>query len=339
MVLQSAGGATCLTLLKLLPVVSFLAPIIILYALFPNSFETTWKGRSYYFIFIWLATMVVILNWKAMNKIKSLRSLRTATLAVVSIIPSAYVAYADISGLNSIIADFAQGSNIYLYQWVPLSVEYFIFAALFGLVVTLLYGVKGLEDFSLPMALLVVIGVIYTIDDVYPFGRFTPLQILVPTTATLASSVLNFFGYQTSFVGSFEGTTVLQASNMTGSATLGIAWPCAGIDGLIIYTVTILLFLKSSPITMRHRLAYFAFGAVVTYLINIFRIAAIFIIAVGQGDYVGFHDYYAQLITVIWIVSYMLIITVTQLTRQKSMTLHGGTPPGPYPDKADYLKQ
>ena len=37
-------------------------------------------------------------------------------------------------------------------------------------------------------------GIIYTIDNVFPNGEFTPFQMLVPTTASLASKILNWMG-------------------------------------------------------------------------------------------------------------------------------------------------
>lgn len=297
---------------KLLPILSFAIPVLLLYSVNPFSFETTWKGRAYYIIFIWLAAMEVILNWGLASRVGRLKSARAIVLFAALLLPTIYVVLANSYGLNNMIADVAKNSNVYFPDEVPLSTEYLVFTALFGLIITAMYGLRGLKDFSIPALLIGIMGTLYMIDNFYPYGRFTPLQIFVPTTSTLAGGFLNLLGYQTRFIGVFEGTTVLLAWNSVGSATFGIAWPCAGVEGLIIYAVLILMFIQKSAITLRMRLLYFVIGAGVTYFINIMRIVAIFTIAANQGDWLRFHNYYGQMLTVTWIVSYMLIITAVQ---------------------------
>jgi exosortase/archaeosortase family protein len=104
-------------------------------------------------------------------------------------------------------------------------------------------------------------------------------------------------------------------------AGFGIAWPCAGIESLIIYTVTILIFLKGSNFSWKQRAAYFSIGAIVTYFINVLRIVTIFILGVQYGadsqQVNDFHNYYGQLYSITWIVSYPLIIIGSQILWSK----------------------
>jgi hypothetical protein len=53
---------------------------------------------------------------------------------------------------------------------------------------------------------------------------------------------------------------------------------------------------------------YFVFGAAVTYFINALRIVTIFMIAINGGDVGLFHNYYGQLYSLFWIMSYPLMI-------------------------------
>ncbi|MEM3715236.1 MAG: exosortase/archaeosortase family protein, partial [Nitrososphaeria archaeon] len=93
------------------------------------------------------------------------------------------------------------------------------------------------------------------------------------------------------------------------------------IDSLIIYSVTILLFLKDSVISWKQRTAYFLIGAAITYFINILRIATIFIIAIDYGatspQVQQFHNYYGPLYSITWITAYPLIIIGTQALWRK----------------------
>jgi exosortase/archaeosortase family protein len=65
------------------------------------------------------------------------------------------------------------------------------------------------------------------------------------------------------------------------------------------------------------RVTYFAIGATVTYFLNILRIVTIFVISINGGDITQFHNYYGQLYSITWIVSYPLIIMGTQALGRK----------------------
>jgi exosortase/archaeosortase family protein len=154
-------------------------------------------------------------------------------------------------------------------------------------------------------------------DNLYPNGKWTPLQFPVFPTTNLAASVLNRMGFETTIL-------IRQPTSTHGLmpyllvqdpldpvhrwAGFLIGWPCAGVESLLIYSITILLFLSKSSIPLKLKIVYFAFGAVVTYVINILRIVTIFTIAINGGDWASFHDYYGQLYSISWIIFYPLIL-------------------------------
>jgi thaumarchaeosortase len=308
----------------LLPLFSIIAPFAILYFYqdtayppyptlynpekYTNTFEATWKGRTFYLFFLWLFALEMIFGWEELKTIKyKLESITTVILILALILPTIYVIAANFYGINRTILELAyqKGAEEYSARWIPLSTEYLVFTVLFALIVLVEYGISGLMNYSISITFLGIIGLIYTIDNLYPNGQFTPFQILVPTTAILAARVLNLMGYQTTFLATHEGMPHLQVNN---SWDAFIAWGCSGIDSLIIYSVTILLFLKKSAIPTKQRIIYFVIGAAVTYFINILRIATIFIIGVNGGDWETFHNFYGQLYSITWIISYPLII-------------------------------
>lgn len=103
---------------------------------------------------------------------------------------------------------------------------------------------------------------------------------------------------------------LLIASGSAGFYSATIAWPCSGIESLLIYAVVILLFLRNSAIPWKERTVYFVAGGAVTYFINVLRIVTIFMIGVESGATAAntFHDYYGQLFSISWIVFYPLLI-------------------------------
>lgn len=297
-----------------LPVLSFVIPFIILYFLDPLVFEKTWKGRMFYIFFLWLVSLELILQWeKIESKLTRMKSKRTIALTLVVLMPTLYVVVANFYGVNAIITSSANAIKIPWPDVMPLSTEYLVFAVLFTLIVLVEFGPVGLKNFSISASFLGIIGIVYTIDNVYQSG-FSPFQIFVPTTATLAATVLGLMGYHTIWGGTQNGMPILTASGPQGSfGPTAIGWPCSGVESLLIYTVTIMLFLKNSIISWKQRVGFFIIGAAVTYFINVLRIVTIFVIGINHGDWMAFHDIYGSMYSITWIVSYPLLIIGSQM--------------------------
>jgi thaumarchaeosortase len=325
-------------LIRILPIMAFIPAFLILYSLDPTSFETTWEGRTFYLFFIWLATLEVILNWEEIHELKvsKERPVRTIAFIVFLLLPTIYIIAASYFGMNAIIRNWANYNvdpNLALY--VPLSTEYLVFTVLFALMISLGFGISRLKDSALSTLFLGAIGLIYTINNFYPYGRFTPFQIPVPITTQLAATVLNLMGYSTSIsqtsdpsYGWISGLTVTNPKAPFqphfNPISLGVAWPCAGVESLIIYTLVILIFLKGSTLSWKLRTIYFAIGAAVTYFINVLRIVTIFTLAMQYGwpspQASEFHDYYGQLYSITWIMLYPVIIIGSQYLQSKFKT-------------------
>jgi len=120
---------------------------------------------------------------------------------------------------------------------------------------------------------------------------------------------MNFFGYH-------SGTPVYVVFDSPGhsSAPLGIGWLCAGVQSLFIYTFTLLLLLKKMEFPLAQKVVYFVMWAVGTYLVNIFRIVSVFLIAMYQGVAAmeTFHNFYGELYSITWIIFYLMIIVFSR---------------------------
>ena len=313
-------------IVKLLPLFAFVAPLALLYGLNPadpflnlspqDSFQLMWKGRTFELFFVWLVALEFILNWEIFkSKISKQSKTKLAAVAVSLVLPSLFVISEYYFGLNAAIANFSLQNSVQFSNSMPLAIEYLVFLALFCLTIFLSFGKKGLAGFALPALFVALVGVLYTIDNVFPYGEFTPFQILVPTTATLAARVLGLMGCTTSMVMQ-NGMPTLTAIGPLGTAKFAIAWPCAGIESFLIFTAVVLVFLQQMPISWKAKAGYFIVGATVTYFINVMRIVTIFTIGMQYGinsnQVQTFHFYYGPLYAIAWIVSYPLIILASQ---------------------------
>jgi len=300
---------------------SVVLPLVVLYFLDPLSFDRAFNGRAYYLFFVWLVVLEFALDWDtygakaADNSVK-----RNLAFGIAVLLPTCYVVASQFFGLNAAIVELYRPFGI-SSPWLdntPLTMEFVAFTVLFAVIILFSYGRKGLADFSLPIALLGAVAAYHMINILYPYGDFTPFQFIVPATTTLSADVLNLMGYQTKVIMSpTNPMPQLYAWNSEAIWGFQIAWPCAGVEGLLLYAVVILLFLKKSNIRWLHRAIYFAIGAIVAYFINVLRIATIFVLALNQQDYKTFHDYGAMLYSAIWIVSYPLIIIGSRILWSK----------------------
>ena len=307
--------------MRLVPLLAFAVPFLWLYYLAPASFELMWKGRTFQLFFIWLIALELILDWERLktSKIDKLFSARTFAIIAALALPTIYVFISNYWGLNAAITDLSRQNSVQWWDQMALAIEYLAFSFFYCLITLVLFGTKGWKTFSVPLFFLVAVGTLYTIDNLYPYGQFTLFQFLVPTTTTLASGVLNLMGYNTilttetdSLLGSLPILTATDPNNPLRSAQFRVAWPCAGIESLLIFTVVVLLFLKRMPISWKAKIGYFTFGAAITYIINILRIVAIFMIGMDRQDVTQFHFYYGPLYSIAWIVAYPLIILGSQ---------------------------
>jgi thaumarchaeosortase len=330
-------------LIVLLFILSVIIPFVMLYTYDPDSFFRTWKGRTFYLFFAWLVFLEGYLDWEIIReKMQGLKSRRLLFFILAACLPSMYVVAEIYLGLHSILFNeivnwlgipyIPESARAYIIastpgQWV-LSLEHIVFTILFSLLFWITFRKKGLTIFSVSLFMLGTIGAIYTIDTIYPYGYFTPLQIFVPYTASGAASVLNWLGYQTAFIGTQLEVPILQVSSSAGHVLVryGIAWPCAGVQSLLIYTFVLLIFFKKTTIPLYQRAVYLAIGGMITYGVNILRIVAIYLtyinnlsqgVAAAQRAANTFHDLYGGLMSMTWIMIYPLLIIGSRLLWRK----------------------
>lgn len=299
------------------PLVAFTLPLLWLYLLNPASFDVLWKGRTFQLFFVWLILLELILGWESLQKGRTNKptKIRFAALLIALLLPMVYMLVSNYSGLNAAIVEASKQNGVYWYNDMPAAIEYLVFAGFFSIMTFLILGFRGLKSFSIPILFSIIVGAVFIIDSIYPNEQFTPFQFLVPTTTLLASNTLGFMGYNTTLdlsQGNLPQLSVTDPNNPLKTATFGIAWPCAGIESLLIFAVTITLFLKRMPISWQAKIGYFAFGAGVTYFINILRIVSIYLFAIDGGDVNVFHQSIGPLYPIVWIVSYPLIILGSQ---------------------------
>ncbi len=322
----------------LLLVSSFFIPILLIlfldffnleaFGLFNGKFmfELTWKGRMFYFFFAWLLILELVLNWDSIVK-KQHRfnsRFRVFLLCIFAAVPSVYILGVNFLGLDQAVLDLGQVANIrpqFINEPWPLVVEYFIFATFFLFTTWLAYGFAGLKNFSISLSFLAGISVVYLVDTAWPYGTLKPMELLAVPTAAWAAALLDILGYNVSLaynssISSPEFGALPRMVVRGGGeiAVADVAWVCAGVQSLFLYTLVTLIFFKKMVMQKERKIIFFLIGAAGTYLVNIFRIASFFIIFLRYGGGVAwvFHNSYGELYFLAWILLYFMVIVVIQ---------------------------
>jgi len=294
------------------------------------AFELTWKGRLFLLVFLWIFIVESAMDWKKFADEKPRnRYLMTASL-ILAAIPLVYVVAVNFLGLDLTVLSI--GRNVFgigvagsanesleflSYQW-PISFEYIVFAVFFTMAVFLAYKLKGLKALSISLVLLGGFGLAYLFDTIFPFGVFKPLAAFAVPTAATAAALFELLGYSVTLIYPIHsaGSALPSLTVHVGreSATVAIAWACAGVQSLLLFTLIILVFFKKSDISAFRKLAYFIIGAFATFFVNVIRIYSIVMIMITEGQAAGmaYHDIYGELYAVIWILAYILVIGFIQ---------------------------
>jgi thaumarchaeosortase len=294
-------------------------------------FEYTWKGRLLLFFFFWLFVLISFSESKSLKEntaIKRISRFKLLLIFLVALIPLFYIIGVNFLGLDQAIisigellrgeywrANTTHYENFLTGDW-PMSLEYLVFAFAFVATILLTYGKRGLKIFSLPTAVVAGIGIIYMIDTMYPTGAFKPLQALALPTAACAAVLLEALGirFNLLFSPGLGSMPVIVVNAQGTSVPTYIAWPCAGVHSLFLYTVLILLLFGNSNISRFRKAIYFIVGLVGTYFVNVLRIVTYFVLLVDQGKEVAlvFHNVYGELYFFAWMLLYILLIVSIQ---------------------------
>lgn len=91
-----------------------------------------------------------------------------------------------------------------------------------------------------------------------------------------------------------------------------VFWPSTGINSMIIYMLTILLFINSVSFSIKRKAIIFVVGAVGTFMANVLRIVTISKIGLENGALAAqhFHDYYGEFFFISWMMIYLAIIVL-----------------------------
>jgi len=294
------------------------------------TFDVTWKGRLFYPMFLWILVLEAAMDWDKVVDFQPKNRRRIVIAIILALIPMVYILATNFAGLDLALLKIGRYSlNIhssnadltpsdFLQLSWPLSLEYLVFTVFFMSAFWMAYKSKGVKIFSISFALLGGIGVAYMLDTIFPFGVFKPLQELALPTSATAAALFDVLGYSVSMNYPVRlGESLLPSLTVTmggQTASVSIAWACAGSQSIFLYALIMAVFLKKTSISAFRKLSFFIVGLFGTFFVNVLRIFSIIVIMIQQGNEAGmvFHNTYGELFSFVWIFLFILLVVCIQ---------------------------
>jgi len=297
-------------LLVVLPVMGF-------YLLKPTLFLWVWIGYAslVYSAFFLLLTW---LNYRLISKEETVNP-NIPWLYVVSLLAaiSVYQILLYSTALPQMISQAGEalgihGSKYLSFHW-PILIDFSIFTVYTVGLIKFFFGFKALKRFIGPIIYLVAFIGTLIIDIAYPFMDFVVLQMWVPVITFMVLHILRALGVDATY-GSYGKSSLYTPR----SGTVIIAWPCAGVHSLLIYTAVVYSFLQNLDISRTRKLIYVSLGFLGTYMVNILRVTAI-IVSPYFGVSINLaHSYAGELFFITWIVVFLFVVVVIERRRRKA---------------------
>ncbi|HID17414.1 TPA: hypothetical protein EYP26_03880 [Candidatus Bathyarchaeota archaeon] len=195
--------------------------------------------------------------------------------------------------------------------------EYVVFAlALSGFLLSI-FGLKALKGSVTPLLYCVGSALILLLDAFFPHQSPGALGLIVPVIVGLVSSFLWVSGVK--FLRNpldasnppwvYVKGNVLYLGGLKGFVILEINWPCAGVLSMLIYSLVIIVLMVKLDAPLKRKLVYAGFGALGTFLANVFRIFLITLAAAySRIDLRIFHESIGEALFVVWIAIYLLSV-------------------------------
>lgn len=288
-------------LLTILPMVGF-------YLIKPARFEWAWAGHAS----LVYATFFVILVWLNYYFISKEQRAKTsiAWLGVIPFLAGMCLYQLLLSGKALPQLILQAGTALGLSKWWltdnwTTSIDFIVFTVyITGLIISF-YGVKSLKYFLWPILYMIALIAAFLLDAAYPYADFVLFQWWVPGIVLIVARLLQAFG-----VNVIYGKNSLTTPR---TGTVIIAWPCAGIHSLLIYTAVAFSFLQFLNIPRIRKIVYLSIGFFGTYIVNALRIAAIiFACYYFNADIYLMHSYMGELFFIAWIVVFLFIVVMIE---------------------------
>ena len=163
------------------------------------------------------------------------------------------------------------------------------------------------------------------VDVILPYNSLGPFQAVVPPTLRVISFVVSAL-----VPGSASASgNILVLTAPSGSMTLQVFWPSAGLDGIIIGVLVVAFVVIKLGVGRVRGFLYVLIGVVGSFIVNALRIVLLAVYALGHitspKEFEVFHSVAGDLVFIPWIILYVLLI----VRRERGLNIPRGSGSAP----------
>lgn len=286
------------------PYLAFFAGLVLIAFLAdPLSFTRSWnEGRSA------MIAIVPLLFLEAGKRslsplVAKKAALAWMTLAVAAVYYFAFAQPAVFREVVSVGSSLGVDPNIVQFSWVW-GIDYAVTSAF---LVALLLLDSGSRTIT-PLIYTVGMASFLFIDVLLPANTLGPFGYVVPPVLRVVAGALDLF--LPGAARSHGNILVLQ--NGSGSMSLQVFWPSAGLDGIVIGLLVVVAICVKAGTGWGRGALYVALAILGSFLVNVLRLALLAAYAMSEmtdpQSFQAFHSVVGELIFIPWIVIFVVLV-------------------------------
>jgi thaumarchaeosortase len=292
------------------------APVLVLFALAPETFELFWSGagklgRGGLFLVLFFLGFDLLdlpkekIEWTRKRKIVIALTVAVGVLYFIEIAPG--------QSLTNVIYSVGRTLGAHGDVSNPNSVSFLMATDYLALTVYLaaltpaLFSKNMILRVVTPFALSLGMMVFYALDAFFPYDTLGPLQFWANFIVAAVAFLAKLFG-----LAIYGFANHLNIVGLHAFCPLVVFWPSVGVQSMLIYSVVMVVLAAKLQAPRNRKLVYAAIGIAGTVFLNVIRIFSIayygYAYAATCNQVNDFHNVIGEILFPIWIVVFLASI-------------------------------
>ena len=288
-------------------------PILLMFALVPETFGLSWAGfgklgrGGLLFVLFFLGFELMDFRRSAIPRLNRTRKIAVAAVVALALFYFGAVAavgqFTDsVYWVGRVLGASGEVSNSWL-----MAMDYLVLALYIVVLATAFFGARAVKGILTAIVFSVGMLTMYLLDAFFPYGSLGPLQFWANFIVVGVGFLARLFGLP--IYGSTNNLTIL---GKHGTFRLIVFWPSVGVHSMLIYSLVMILLAAKLTAPARRKIAYMIAGVAGTILLNVIRIFLItyygYVYAVSGADLDAFHNSIGEFLFPVWIIAFLLIV-------------------------------
>jgi len=288
-------------------------PILLVFALAPQTFGLSWAGfgklgrGGLLFVLFFLGFELMDFRKTANPRINRTRKIAIAILVVLALFY--FGAVAAVGQFTDSIYGIGRGLGVsedVTNSWL-MAMDYLVLTLYVMGLAGAFFGARAIRGIFAAIVFSAGMLTMYLLDAFFPYGSLGPLQFWANFVVAGVAVLSKGFGLPIYGFGN-----MLTILGKHGTYRLFVFWPSVGVHSMLIYSLVMILLATKLAAPAKRKIAYAFTGVAGTILLNVMRIFLIsyygYVYATSGADLDAFHNSIGEFLFPLWIVAFIAIV-------------------------------